>query len=265
MRLRLLELRASDVGRPVSHFARRFSGNDFIEDVREVLQRLVPRTGEVVGDDDRMPREVGDHTDGDGVGDIIIGAMYQRDAFTRADTILVYLILAGYSIGLLASTATRLYSSALYALNDTKTPAKIAVVRVVVSTAVAIPLMLVLDQFGVAETLGLPAPHNPLWLDAARNGLADAELREVAVTCFTTALDAVAPDLGGLTFGIAGLGDRAYEPFYQVAAVRLAVAFAELGARPAVEPLEIDGAVSPTNLGRARSWADEVAAAWGRL
>lgn len=47
----------------------------------------------------------------------------------------------------------------------------------------------------VERTLGLPAPHNPLWLDAARNGLADAELREVAVTCFTTALDAL-PRLG---------------------------------------------------------------------
>ncbi|MEU3885178.1 ergothioneine biosynthesis glutamate--cysteine ligase EgtA [Streptomyces sp. NPDC029041] len=45
------------------------------------------------------------------------------------------------------------------------------------------------------RTLGLPAPHNPLWLDAARGGLADTELREVAVTCFTTALDAL-PRLG---------------------------------------------------------------------
>ncbi|MET9758807.1 ergothioneine biosynthesis glutamate--cysteine ligase EgtA [Streptomyces sp. NPDC006372] len=45
------------------------------------------------------------------------------------------------------------------------------------------------------RTLGLPAPHNPLWLDAARDGLADAELREVAVSCFTAALDAL-PRLG---------------------------------------------------------------------
>ena len=41
----LLNLRASDIGRPVSHFAQRFTGDDFVEDVREVLQRLVPRTG----------------------------------------------------------------------------------------------------------------------------------------------------------------------------------------------------------------------------
>ena len=49
----LLELRASDIGRPVAHFAQRSTGDDFVEEVREVLQQLVPRQGEVVGDDDR--------------------------------------------------------------------------------------------------------------------------------------------------------------------------------------------------------------------
>lgn len=90
-------------------------------------------------------------------GDIIIGAMYQRDAFTSADTMLVYLILAGYSIGLLASTATRLYSSALYALNDTKTPAKIAVVRVVTSALLGGTFMMLLEPItvrGVTISLG---------------------------------------------------------------------------------------------------------------
>ncbi|MEW2048179.1 ergothioneine biosynthesis glutamate--cysteine ligase EgtA [Streptomyces sp. NPDC005476] len=41
----------------------------------------------------------------------------------------------------------------------------------------------------------LPAPHNPLWIDAARYGLTDPELHEAAVTCFTTALRAL-PRLG---------------------------------------------------------------------
>ncbi|MZD08024.1 ergothioneine biosynthesis glutamate--cysteine ligase EgtA, partial [Streptomyces sp. SID5785] len=40
-----------------------------------------------------------------------------------------------------------------------------------------------------------PAPHNPLWQDAARLGLADPELREAAAACFTAALDAL-PRLG---------------------------------------------------------------------
>ncbi|WP_435612919.1 ergothioneine biosynthesis glutamate--cysteine ligase EgtA [Streptomyces sp. bgisy159] len=45
------------------------------------------------------------------------------------------------------------------------------------------------------RALGEPAPHNPLWRDAARYGPADPELREAAVTCFAAALDAL-PRLG---------------------------------------------------------------------
>ena len=45
---------------------------------------------------------------------------------------------------------------------------------------------------------GLPAPHNPLWIDAARYGLSDPELHEVALVCFATALEAL-PRLGATT------------------------------------------------------------------
>ncbi|WP_217143544.1 ergothioneine biosynthesis glutamate--cysteine ligase EgtA [Streptomyces sp. AC627_RSS907] len=45
------------------------------------------------------------------------------------------------------------------------------------------------------RTLGLAAPHNPLYRDAARDALTDPELREAAVTCFTAALAAL-PRLG---------------------------------------------------------------------
>lgn len=90
-------------------------------------------------------------------GDVIIGAMYERGEFGRADTMLVYLILAGYSVGLLASTATRLYSSALYALNDTKTPAKIALVRVILSAVLGGTFMMLLEPItvrGVTLSIG---------------------------------------------------------------------------------------------------------------
>jgi glutamate--cysteine ligase len=40
-----------------------------------------------------------------------------------------------------------------------------------------------------------PAPHNELWVTAARNALRDAELHEAAVVCFLAALDAL-PRLG---------------------------------------------------------------------
>ncbi|GAB2761335.1 ergothioneine biosynthesis glutamate--cysteine ligase EgtA [Streptomyces bullii] len=48
------------------------------------------------------------------------------------------------------------------------------------------------------RALGRPAPHNPLWRDAARHGLADPELHEIAVLCFAAALRAL-PRLGATT------------------------------------------------------------------
>ncbi|MGW2721773.1 ergothioneine biosynthesis glutamate--cysteine ligase EgtA [Streptomyces sp. NPDC001492] len=45
---------------------------------------------------------------------------------------------------------------------------------------------------------GAPPPHNPLWTDAARHGLADPQLKRAAVTCFAAALDAL-PRLGAST------------------------------------------------------------------
>jgi two-component system, chemotaxis family, CheB/CheR fusion protein len=46
----LLELLPTDVGRPISHFAPRFSGGDLLEEARKVLERLLPADAEVVDD-----------------------------------------------------------------------------------------------------------------------------------------------------------------------------------------------------------------------
>ncbi|MBT2507417.1 ergothioneine biosynthesis glutamate--cysteine ligase EgtA [Streptomyces sp. ISL-98] len=51
----------------------------------------------------------------------------------------------------------------------------------------------------LADTAGAqPAPRNPLWINAARYGLADAELRAAATVCFDAALDAL-PRIGAST------------------------------------------------------------------
>ncbi|MFJ5775578.1 ergothioneine biosynthesis glutamate--cysteine ligase EgtA [Streptomyces sp. NPDC093094] len=60
------------------------------------------------------------------------------------------------------------------------------------------------------RSLSLPAPHNPLWRDAARLGLADPELREVAGICFAAALEAL-PRMGAgteVTDAVAAYTDR---------------------------------------------------------
>jgi len=64
------------------------------------------------------------------LGDVIAAVLYQTGKFTRADAVYVWTILAGASVGLLASTLGRLYSSTYYALQDTRTPLLYAVLRV---------------------------------------------------------------------------------------------------------------------------------------
>jgi putative peptidoglycan lipid II flippase len=64
------------------------------------------------------------------LGDVIAAVLYQTGKFNRADSIYVWTILAGASVGLLASTLGRLYSSTYYALQDTRTPLLYAVLRV---------------------------------------------------------------------------------------------------------------------------------------
>jgi putative peptidoglycan lipid II flippase len=91
------------------------------------------------------------------LGDVIAAVLYQTGKFTRDDSIYVWIILAGASIGLLASTLGRLYSSTYYALRDTRTPLLFAVVRVALTTglgyvfAIHAPRWLGVDQrLGVA-------------------------------------------------------------------------------------------------------------------
>ncbi len=78
---------------------------------------------------------------------------------------------------------------------------------------------------------------------------------------FWEALDAVAPDCSGLAYGVVALGDRLYEPYYQVAAYRLADRLDALGATRAAEHFEIDGPARPRVLDAARAWAARCAEA----
>ena len=63
------------------------------------------------------------------LGNVIVAALYQSGAFTAKDSQYVWAILAGSGVGLLASTFGRLYSSAYYAMRDTRTPLRFALVR----------------------------------------------------------------------------------------------------------------------------------------
>jgi putative peptidoglycan lipid II flippase len=91
------------------------------------------------------------------LGDVMAGVLFQTGKFERADTLYVWGILAGSTIGLLASTLGRLYASTYYALHDTRTPLRYAIIRVILTTglgylcAIPLPRLLGIDQrWGVA-------------------------------------------------------------------------------------------------------------------
>jgi len=78
------------------------------------------------------------------LGDVLAAALLQTGRFRHADAVYVWGILAGSGVGLLASTLGRLYASTYYALRDTRTPLRYALLRVLLTTLLgyvfAIPL-----------------------------------------------------------------------------------------------------------------------------
>ena len=89
------------------------------------------------------------------LGDLIVHLLYESGKFDRGNTIWVWEILIGSTVGLLASTMGRLYSSTYYALRDTRTPLRYAVVRVILTTLLGYFFALVLPgMLGIDRRLG---------------------------------------------------------------------------------------------------------------
>lgn len=105
-------------------------------------------------------------------GFLLVGVLFRRGSFGREDNWLVYLVLCGYTLGLLASTSSRLLQNTFYALGDTKAPARIATARVVVSAGLGWVLMELLDRYPVAALVGEAPGSKALRLGAV--GLAVA-------------------------------------------------------------------------------------------
>ncbi len=72
------------------------------------------------------------------IGRVLVAALYQTGVFKNDDTLLVWYILAGSTVGLLAVTLGRLYSSTFYALRDPKTPLRYAMLRVCLTAVLGV-------------------------------------------------------------------------------------------------------------------------------
>ncbi len=152
---------------PVSLFGQSVAASELPELSREAhvdSRSLIPRLDRSMGQTLflTVPAAVGYL----GLGFLIVDGLLRRGAFGLLDTWLVYGVLAGYSLGLVATTLSRLLQNGFWALRDTVTPARVAVARVVVSAAIAVPLMFALDRWLVAELVGAVPDREPLYCGA---------------------------------------------------------------------------------------------------
>ena len=89
------------------------------------------------------------------LGDVVVATVFQTGQFTQENVADVWLILAGSTLGLLASTQGRLCSTAFYALRDARTPLRFAVVRVIITAAAGYVLALPMrEAFGYTLAFG---------------------------------------------------------------------------------------------------------------
>jgi len=84
-------------------------------------------------------------------GRSLVAALFERGEFTSDDTVVVWLTLAVFSFGLVASALSRVFQTASFAQGDVAGPAKIAFARLVVAAAVGLLLMLPADRYQVID------------------------------------------------------------------------------------------------------------------
>lgn len=89
------------------------------------------------------------------LGKPIIRVFFERGAFEASSTQMVNYALIAYTVGLWAFSGIRVMVSAFYALQDTKTPVKVAVVALMVNLALSLTLMGPLKHGGLALALSM--------------------------------------------------------------------------------------------------------------
>ncbi|MEX0830698.1 MAG: murein biosynthesis integral membrane protein MurJ [Nitrospirales bacterium] len=94
----------------------------------------------------------------------IIQLFFEHGAFSAFDTIGTASALLGFSVGLWAFASYRILAMAFYSLQDTRTPAAVAVVSVGINIGLSLWLMTPLAHTGLALAAGLAAIGNTLIL-----------------------------------------------------------------------------------------------------
>lgn len=85
----------------------------------------------------------------------LVGTLFERRAFTAEDTSITALVLTCYAIGLPSYIAVKIFSTAHWARQDTKTPVKISVAATITNVALSLLLIRYMGVAGIALGTGL--------------------------------------------------------------------------------------------------------------
>lgn len=155
------------------------------------------------------------------LGDLLCGVLLESGRFTAKDSRLGWYLLLGSGVALLAQTSGRLFSSTLYALKDTRTPFRFALIRV----TLGVTLGFVSVTYG-AQVFGLPTDLAAVFLTLTTSVTAWLEMSLLK--------RAVAKQLGGVP-SITGRLVRLWLAAFVAAGVAVGVKVAltaHFGARP---------------------------------
>ncbi len=94
------------------------------------------------------------------LGQPIIKLLFEHGSFQSEGTVLTALALTFYALGLIFFAGAKIAASAFYALQDTKTPVKIAIAAMILNTVLNIILMRFLRVGGLALATSISAAFN---------------------------------------------------------------------------------------------------------
>ncbi|MEX0835387.1 MAG: murein biosynthesis integral membrane protein MurJ, partial [Nitriliruptor sp.] len=171
------------------------------------------------------------------LGDQVVALIYSGGRFTDDTAVQVGTILAAYSLGMLASTSSRLLQSALYGVGDARSPAIYGVLRVILSTLVGVAIMFPLDAVQATsagfEVVGRVAGQTAEGGNLLRLGAAGLALGAAVGAWFELTLLRIRV---GIVFGRPRLGGPHLRSLLVAAG---AAAVAALGARTLIAGLEL--------------------------
>ncbi len=140
----------------------------------------------------------------------IIGVLFERGAFTAADTLPTAMALAAFAIGLPAFVLARVLSPVYFAREDTKTPMRFATINMLINVVLSVALFFLFQSYGwfphvgiaIATTVAGWVNALQLWWTLRKRGdfVADGQLaRRLPLIVLSSLL------MGGVLWFVGGL------------------------------------------------------------